>query len=136
MPLKNEFKDEAYADKDIKVEKEDKNENEEIQIDTLNALPVRTLDEQDLMSSRLRNQKDFHNHDGINSEQVLFKNLHGFIKTVDGDEAALAKQITDSKPRRIEEQIRLYIDDLASPSTKRLYIYSFEARVWSYIDLT
>lgn len=55
-------------------------------------------------------------------------NLQGFIKTV-----TTAPTVA---PKTISDQVVIYVDDLASPTTKRLYIYSREAAAWFYVALT
>lgn len=55
-------------------------------------------------------------------------NLEGFIRTVTATP-------TDA-PKTIADQLVIYIDDLATPTTKRLYIYSVEAGIWNYVTLT
>lgn len=55
-------------------------------------------------------------------------NLQGFIKTT--------TTVPTIAPKTIADQLVIYIDDLASPSTKRLYIYSIEAGIWNYVALT
>lgn len=124
--LKNQFNKE-FSDKPKKEPKEGKNPNDEIQIDTLNKLPERTPDEQDLMSSRLRGQRDFHNHNGINSEPISIENLRSFIETVTA--------IPTLKPRRFYEQFKIYMDSVTAPTDTRLYIYSFEANTWNFYQL-
>lgn len=36
----------------------------------------------------------------------------------------------------LKQQIVIYINNLSSPTVKRLYIYSNKARLWSYVTLT
>lgn len=55
-------------------------------------------------------------------------NLEGFIKTTTVEPTVA--------PKTIKDQIVIYIDDLATPTDKRLYIYSQEAGIWSYVTLT
>lgn len=71
---------------------------------------------------------DLHNHDGVNSSRIDINNLNNFIETV--------TIIPTSKPRYFWEQFKIYIDDLDSPTTKRLYIYSNKAQIWNYVTLT
>jgi hypothetical protein len=54
--------------------------------------------------------------------------LQGYVKTV--------TTIPTYMPRTFDQSIKLYMNDLATPTTKRLYIYSFEAGIWNYIALT
>jgi hypothetical protein len=39
-------------------------------------------------------------------------------------------------PRRYDQQFKIVFDSLTAPTAKRLYIYSFEAGIWSYLVLT
>lgn len=55
-------------------------------------------------------------------------NLLGFIKTT--------TTIPTVSPKTISDQIVIYIDDLATPTDKRLYIFSREANIWNYVTLT
>ena len=59
---------------------------------------------------------------------VFFENVIGYIKTV--------TTIPTYTPKNINQAIRIYMDSVSSPTTKRLYIYSFEAKIWNYITLT
>jgi len=54
--------------------------------------------------------------------------LKGYVKTITS-----APTYT---PKNFEQAIKLYMDSLTTPTVKRLYIYSFEAGIWSYISLT
>lgn len=55
-------------------------------------------------------------------------NLTGYIQTV--------TTIPAYTPKNFYDSIKIYIDDLATPTTKRLYLYSFEAGIWNYVSLT
>lgn len=55
-------------------------------------------------------------------------NLQGFIKTT--------TTIPTLAPKSISDQLVIYIDDLATPTDKRLYVYSREANIWNYVTLT
>ena len=55
-------------------------------------------------------------------------NLTGYIQTV-----TTAPSFT---PKNFYDSIKIYIDDLDTPTDKRLYIYSFEAGIWNYVSLT
>jgi hypothetical protein len=55
-------------------------------------------------------------------------NIQGFIKTT--------TTIPTIAPKSLSDQIVLYIDNLTTPTSKRLYIYSREADIWSYVTLT
>lgn len=55
-------------------------------------------------------------------------NLEGFIKTT--------ITIPTAVPKTLADQLVIYIDDLATPTDKRLYIFSQEAGIWSYVTLT
>jgi hypothetical protein len=72
--------------------------------------------------------KDLHNHNGTNSEHVSVTDLIGFIETV--------TTAPTHTPRHFYEQFKIYYDDVDTPSTRRLYIYSNKAQEWSYIALT
>lgn len=61
-------------------------------------------------------------------QPIHLRTIFGFIRTVNA--------IPTYAPRRVEEQIIIYIDDYATPTTKRLYIYSPEAQIWNYVALT
>lgn len=39
-------------------------------------------------------------------------------------------------PTRLYDQIKIYIDDIDTPSVKRLYIYSNKTNAWNYSTLT
>jgi len=80
----------------------------------LDVLPAKEESEVDLILSRQK-IKDLHNHNGTNSELVSVTNLFDFIETV--------TTIPTHKPRFFYEQYKIYIDDLTSPTVKRLYIY-------------
>ena len=55
-------------------------------------------------------------------------NLEGFIKTT--------TTVPTIAPKTIKDQIVIYIDNLATPVVKRLYIYSVEGALWNYMALT
>lgn len=55
-------------------------------------------------------------------------NLQGFIKTT--------TTIPTLAPKSLSDQIVIYIDDLTTPTDKRLYIFSREANIWNYVTLT
>ena len=55
-------------------------------------------------------------------------NLINYIETV--------TTIPTYTPKKFYESIKIYMDDLSSPTVKRLYIYSFEAGAWNYVTLT
>ena len=64
-----------------------------------------------------------------NTEKTIFiEGLVGFVKTV--------TTIPAYTPKKFDQAIRIYMDSVSSPTTKRLYIYSFEARIWNYLTLT
>ncbi len=124
---KNQFKipepkDESFKEKPVKTEKEAKNISEDLQVDTLNVLPLKKIDEQDLMLTRNRQQKDFHNHDGTNSELVSVKNLIEFIETV--------TTIPTVVPRKFWEQFKIYTDSLTAPTITELYFYDTGNGEW------
>ena len=54
--------------------------------------------------------------------------LQGYIKTV--------ATIPAYTPKTFEQAVKIYMDSLATPTVKRLYLYSFEAKIWNYITLT
>lgn len=115
-PLKNQFK---YQ------------EEPQSSLDLKDILPVKIEDEQDLLFTKSKLRKDYHSHDGVNSNRIEFNNLIGFVDTVTS-----TTQITASKPRFASEQIKIYFNSLTAPTTKRLYIYSHKAQTWSYITLS
>lgn len=39
-------------------------------------------------------------------------------------------------PTRLYDQVKIYIDDIDSPTTKRFYIYSNKTNAWNYTTLT
>ena len=59
---------------------------------------------------------------------VFIENIVGYIKTV--------TTIPTYTPKKFDQAIRIYMDSVSSPTTKRLYIYSFEAKIWNYLTLT
>lgn len=59
---------------------------------------------------------------------IFFDNIIGYVKTV--------TSIPTYTPKNINQAVRIYMDSITSPTTKRLYIYSFEAKIWNYITLT
>lgn len=64
-----------------------------------------------------------------NTERTVFiENIVGYVRTV--------TTIPTYTPKKFEQAIKIYIDDLTTPTVKRLYIYSFEAKIWNYITLT
>lgn len=69
-----------------------------------------------------------HNHNGNDQPQINLFDIFGMIETV--------TTIPTGEPTDLYGQVKIYIDDLDSPSTKRLYIYSTEASIWNYVSLT
>jgi len=66
---------------------------------------------------------------GRNKMSDIFLNdIMGMVETV--------TTIPTKAPKKIGQQILIYIDNLSTPTVKRLYIYSNSARLWSYINLT
>jgi hypothetical protein len=61
-------------------------------------------------------------------DPIHLLNLGGFIQTV--------TSIPTAAPKSFYEQVKIYMDDLASPTTRRLYIYSQEADDWLYVALS
>ena len=59
---------------------------------------------------------------------IFIDGIIGFVKTV--------TTIPAYTPKRFDQAIRIYMDSITSPTTKRLYIYSFEAKIWNYLTLT
>lgn len=59
---------------------------------------------------------------------VFIENIKGYIKTV--------TTIPAYTPKTFNQAVKIYMDSITSPTTKRLYIYSFEAKIWNYITLT
>ena len=39
-------------------------------------------------------------------------------------------------PKKLDQQIRIVVNSLTAPTSKRLYWYSFEVGAWYYITLT
>lgn len=121
-PLKNQFNQFKYQ------------EEPQSSLDLKDILPVKIEDEQDLLFTKSKLKKDYHNHDGVNSNRIDFTDLIGFVDTVTS-----TTQITASKPRFASEQIKIYLNN-ATPggtiTTKRIYIYSHKAQRWFYFDLT
>lgn len=66
--------------------------------------------------------------DQLFPEVQHWQNLQGFLKTV--------TVIPTLAPKSLADAVIIYIDDLATPTDKRLYLYSREAAIWSYITLT
>jgi len=69
-----------------------------------------------------------HIHNGTDNLQVNLSDLFGAIETV--------TVIPTGEPTDFYGQFKIYIDDLASPTTKRLYMYSDKAQIWNHINLT
>lgn len=57
-----------------------------------------------------------------------FFDVQGVVRTV--------TSAPTTAPNKVSDQVVLYIDNIASPTTKRLYIYSTNAKIWSYVALT
>ena len=69
------------------------------------------------------------NEEKNNTEKSVFiENIMSNIKTV--------TTIPAYTPKEFHQSIKIYMDSVSSPTTKRLYIYSFEARIWNYLTLT
>lgn len=71
--------------------------------------------------------KDFHNHNGVNSELINILDLIGFIQIV--------TTVPTHTPKKFIEQLLIYTDSITSPTDTRLYIYSFKGNVWNFIQL-
>jgi hypothetical protein len=132
-PLKKSFSDKLRGiDKAFAIEDDFKDEKEKEKKETealLNIPEDERIDESDLIISRGKGGvRDLHNHNGVSSERISITNLIGFIETV--------TVAPTSTPRHFYEQFKIYYDDTASPSTRRLYIYSNKAQEWSYVALT
>ena len=63
---------------------------------------------------------------------IFLRNIEGFIRTVVIN-PVIAPTFT---PKNFEHQFEIRMDLKTSPTVKRLYIYSFETKIWSYITLT
>ena len=37
---------------------------------------------------------------------------------------------------KLSQQVKIYVDDISAPTTKRLYIYSNKTNSWHYVALT
>lgn len=59
--------------------------------------------------------------------KLKFIDLEGMIDTV-----TVAPTHT---PTKLQAQILIYIDNLTTPTVKRLYIYSHKAKIWNYVTL-
>lgn len=55
-------------------------------------------------------------------------NLVGNLKVV--------TTIPTKAPKKFSDGMLIYLDSVASPTTKRLYIYALEADAWYYVALT
>lgn len=55
-------------------------------------------------------------------------NLEGGLSTVTATPTTAPKKYSDS--------IVIYLDSLTSPTVKRLYVFSREGNLWSYVTLT
>lgn len=65
---------------------------------------------------------------GKTEKNIYLENILGYVKTV--------TIIPVYTPKTFEQSRKIYMDSISSPTTKRLYIYSFEAKIWNYITLT
>lgn len=61
-------------------------------------------------------------------QDIRIEDIIGFIDTV--------TSIPSKTPRRLREQVKIYVDDVTTPTTKRLYIYSNKTKSWNYVTLT
>jgi hypothetical protein len=62
-------------------------------------------------------------------------NLPTHIRDLDG----LVKVVTSVpayKPKKFDQQIVIYVDDISSPTTVRMYIFAPRANSWYYVALT
>lgn len=64
----------------------------------------------------------------LNNLKPRLLDIEGVIRTT--------TVIPTSSPVNINDQVVVYIDDLTTPTVKRLYIYSTLARIWNYVTLT
>lgn len=62
-----------------------------------------------------------------NSPFSIF-NLEGFIQTV--------TVVPTAAPKTFYESIKIYTDDIGTPTVRRLYIYSLELNDWLYVALS
>lgn len=62
----------------------------------------------------------------------MLRDIEGFIRTV------VQNPIVDPThtPKNFNQQFEIRIDLTSFPVDKRLYIYSFETKLWSYIILS
>ena len=134
MTLKSKFKPDFFEEVKEDITKKDKTpfeEQEELIKDKEKEF-AKSSSTTKILAEKVNNftntLKDFHNHDGINSLKIDINNLNNFIETV--------TTIPTSKPRYFWEQFKIYINDLETPTTKRLYIYSNKAKIWNYVTLT
>jgi hypothetical protein len=66
------------------------------------------------------------------TEPILLRNIEGYIKTTVIN-PVVAPTYT---PKNLNLQFEIRMDLATAPTVKRLYIYSFETKIWSYITLT
>ena len=65
-------------------------------------------------------------------DPILFRSIEGYIKTVIIN-PVVAPTFT---PKNLSQQCEIRMNAATAPTTKRIYIYSFETKIWSYITLT
>lgn len=63
---------------------------------------------------------------------IFLRNIEGYIKTTIID-PVVAPTYT---PKNLSQQFEIRMNTVVTPTTKRLYIYSAETKIWSYITLT
>jgi len=137
MPLKNQSnfeiedtQEDAFSEGDVKVNKESKSKSEQqdelidAKKDELSITSPTTKILDGKIAQFSDSLRDFHNHDGENSELVSINNLHGFIETV--------TTVPTNSPRRFYEQFKIYTDSTTAPTDVRFYIYSFQNKAWYY----
>lgn len=66
------------------------------------------------------------------STKLFFRDMDGFIPTVIIN-PVVAPTFT---PKSVSQQLQIRMNAATAPTTKRLYIYSGETKIWSYITLT
>jgi hypothetical protein len=59
---------------------------------------------------------------------IQFFEIFGMIETV--------TTVPTKTPTKLNQQIKIYVDSITTPSDKRLYIYSNKTHTWMYCALT
>ena len=64
----------------------------------------------------------------ILNEPIHLGDILGMIETI--------TYIPTATPRNFQEQFKLYVDSLTSPTVFRIFIYFTKVKLWKSIDLT